>query len=60
MRIIKRGKLPEDKNYEVTCLHCKSIIEFNKKEGQVVFDPRDGNFITFICPVCNNRISTNE
>jgi len=57
MKIIYKGTLPDKQKYEVRCYKCNSIIEFEKDEGIITFDQRDGNFITFTCPICNKPIN---
>lgn len=54
--ILERGQNPEEKEYLVTCGHCKSRLLYKKFEGKPSYDQRDGDFITFICPVCGNPI----
>lgn len=55
MKIIKVGKKPEDKEYEFTCPKCKSILSAKLSEGKITYDQRDGNFVTFICIICNSN-----
>jgi hypothetical protein len=58
--VLVQGKLPPDpgsKKYVCRCRECDSKIEFLRKEGTVTRDHRDGDFITFHCPVCNEPIN---
>ncbi len=55
-RIIKKGGLPEDKLVQVKCWKCRSVIEFQVKEGELRRDHRDGDYYDFKCPVCQNVI----
>jgi len=50
-RILIQGALPADRYYVLDCKICKSVIEFQAKEGKLVGD-RDGDFLRFQCPVC--------
>lgn len=52
MKIIKQGKIPENKSHQWTCNNCKSVIESCLKEGKITYDQRDGDFVRFSCPVC--------
>ena len=56
MEILKRGKKPEDKEYEATCQRCKTEIRFKQEEARITYDQRDGDFVTVECPVCNHPI----
>lgn len=56
MRIITKGKLPEDALYEVICQHCKTVFEFERREAKFTSDQRDGDYLIIICPVCNSLI----
>lgn len=58
MKILERGTPPEDRVYVSTCRNCKSKIEFLQSEGRIYYDPRDGNFIQVLCPVCCASIVT--
>jgi hypothetical protein len=56
IKIIKRGKIPEDKVYPTTCGVCRTEFEFTEKDGNVTDSQRDGRFITVKCPVCAKLI----
>jgi len=55
MRIIKEGKRPEDELYEFHCGNCGTIFEIKQSEGKIIYDQRDGNFLTYSCPVCRKQ-----
>ena len=55
MKIIKQGSLPEDRPYRSVCRRCNAEFEFLEKEGEVVFDQRDGNFVKIKCPCCGEN-----
>jgi hypothetical protein len=57
MEIIKQGKPPEEKQYRVECRNCESVIGFKRKEAEAVFDPRDGDYLKIVCPVCKATIT---
>lgn len=52
MRIIREGKIPEEKTYTVECHYCKTAFEFAQKEGRYQPDQRDGDYIEIACPTC--------
>lgn len=53
MKVIKKG--PDPKPYRWECWECKSLIEAEIGEGRFVADPRDGDCIVFMCPVCKRE-----
>jgi len=57
MKILKEGKLPQEKTYTATCRDCKTVFEFKQKEAKMNYDQRDGNYLSVNCPVCW-RLST--
>ncbi len=59
MEILKRGVKPEDQFYLGTCHKCGTEVKFQRSEGVVTQDQRDGNFISVNCPVCGNKIHAN-
>jgi hypothetical protein len=57
--IIKRGLLPEELVYQLSCDYCHSIIEFEYKEGSPNYDQKNGQpFLLFKCPVCSKTITS--
>lgn len=56
MRIIREGKLPEEKVATVTCGYCACYFEFAQKEGTSIYDQRDGNCVQIACPTCSRYI----
>lgn len=56
MKILKRGKLPDDRVLRGKCSYCKTEIEFMQKEGNVIHSQKDGDCVTIDCPVCSMRI----
>jgi endogenous inhibitor of DNA gyrase (YacG/DUF329 family) len=58
MKILKRGKRPEDKVYRAECNNCGTEVEFKYTEAKHTFDQRDGDFLTVKCPVCKQPIHT--
>lgn len=59
MKIITPGKIPENRVYRTTCLHCQCTYEFARHEGKYVSDPRDGDAIVTSCPTCHHEVYTN-
>ncbi len=57
MKIIKEGKLPDNKILTATCANCKTEIEFTVGESRRTFDQRDGDYVTVTCPLCGCDIN---
>ena len=53
MRIIKEGKLPTEKLYEVTCDYYTTVFEFKAGEATLVPDDRQGDCLKINCPKCS-------
>jgi len=60
MKVIKSGKLPEEKSCQWTCKKCRAVIEAMKKEGKIFHDQRDGNAVIFNCPECHTENYVDE
>jgi endogenous inhibitor of DNA gyrase (YacG/DUF329 family) len=58
MKILKKGKRPEDKVYHAECTNCNTEVEFKYSEAKHIFDQRDGDYLTVKCPVCKQFIYT--
>lgn len=56
MKILYRGTKPSETVHRATCSTCKSQIEFQRHEGKINNDQRDGNTIEVDCPVCETKI----
>ena len=56
MKIIKKGKLPEEKVYRATCYACATVFEFKAKEGEYFSNQRDGSAYIVKCPLCKNNV----
>jgi hypothetical protein len=60
VKIIKQGSKPEDKVYTDECSHCSTVFEYERKEASgVIYDYRDGDYITIDCPVCGTSLTRN-
>ena len=57
MRILREGKRPENKLYQVECRECKTEFEFVRSEATLTFDNRDGDFLTIGCPLCGKPVT---
>ena len=57
MRIIKPGKLPEQKTYQSICARCKCHFEFQQIEARYMSDQRDGDYLQIPCPTCHNTVT---
>lgn len=57
MRIVKRGKLKEEKFWLGTCHNCKSVVEARRHEVNVEWDSREqSEFGRSNCPVCKHSM----
>lgn len=56
MEILKRGQIPEEKEFTVTCSYCSSVLKFKQAEANVTTDPRGETSIKVDCPVCNKPV----
>lgn len=54
MEILKRGYLPAERVAVWECYNCKSQIRSKMSEGERVYDQKNGDYISNICPVCSN------
>lgn len=52
MKIIQRGVIPEEREYQVACPKCKTIFEFKHAEATYNSDQRDGDYLSICCPLC--------
>lgn len=59
MEILKRGTPPPERVYEAVCRVCETEFRFQRSEGKVEYDQRDGNFIQICCPVCGQPVALN-
>jgi len=56
MKVVEKGKKKKaDRTHQWSCRECCAVIESSVKEGNIVYDQRDGNTITFICPECGEK-----
>ena len=54
MRIIKEGKLPEERSYNKECPICHTIFSFQQKEAVFIPDMHyDKTTLKIKCPYCN-------
>lgn len=52
MKIIQRGVIPEEREYQAACTICKTIFEFKRTEATYNTDERDGDYLSICCPLC--------
>lgn len=57
MKMIFKGKVPEEEVYRTTCYHCRSVYEYKAKEVKRVNDQRDGDYFTFDCQLCGKQLT---
>lgn len=59
MKIIRAGKLPEQREYRTTCRKCQTFFSFLQGEAEYNSDQRDGDFYSISCPLCKNIFNCN-
>ncbi len=57
MRIIKREKIPEEKEIEISCSNCKSLLSAKCSEGKLAYGLDPTYIYYFKCPVCFKTFS---
>lgn len=57
MKIIKQGIDPKTLVYKGSCNNCSTEVEFDRSEGKVTYDQRDGDYISVECPTCKHKIN---
>lgn len=57
MKIIKPGNPRAERKFRTDCATCEARIEFSEREGKVVRDSRDGDYIQVKCPCCSSPIT---
>ena len=60
MEILKKGELPQEKQADFNCNNCGSELRAKISEGKITYDQRDGDYVTFVCPVCGQNIYVDE
>lgn len=55
MEIIKKGELPAEKLYTLTCRYCSTEFRFKQGEAKRISDQRDGNYLSINCPLCHRQ-----
>ncbi len=60
MEILKKGTIPANRQYTLTCRNCGTEFRFIQAEfKRTVNDQRDGNCGVIDCPVCGTECLTN-
>jgi hypothetical protein len=57
MEILKTGHIPAERSYKMECRTCNTVFRFLQKEGKIIYDQREGDFIQISCPLCHNKIT---
>ena len=60
MKIIRHGKIPQEKECQSECHNCKTLFSLTIAEGELVYDQRDGDYIKTNCPLCSTVICINK
>ncbi|TPU95041.1 hypothetical protein [Acinetobacter baumannii] len=55
VKVVKRGKLPEEIIHEITCHNCKSDLEFKENEARISSYRNETNLV-ITCPVCKKEL----
>lgn len=56
MKVIRPGKLPEEKTYQGTCHHCECLFEFVRKEAEFESTCRNEDYLKVGCPTCKRLV----
>lgn len=57
MKVLRQGIIPGDIKHYAVCNHCKSVLEFQRKEAKMTHDQREGDYMVINCPVCATRVT---
>lgn len=60
IKIIKRGKLPHDREYKFKCYNCKTEFSATEADDKRCYDPRDKDYIEVSCPLCKHKCTSQE
>lgn len=52
VEIIERGRLPDEEEYQLRCIHCQTLFKFKKREARIQFD-RNEHYMQISCPLCS-------
>lgn len=56
MKILIKGKIPEEVLYQAICPNCKSLIEFEGREAKYRDHYQQRPSLVIACPVCDKDI----
>ena len=56
IEVIKEGRRKEEVRIEFTCNHCHARLRAAMKDGQYTSDQRDGDYVRFVCPMCDGNV----
>jgi hypothetical protein len=54
VKIIKQGTNPDEVEWRFTC-RCGTVFECPQREVTTHHDWRDGDYVTYNCPVCERQ-----
>lgn len=60
IKIIKQGKLPQEREYMFRCYNCKTEFSATEADGKRYFDQLGGDYIEVICPLCEHECTSTE
>lgn len=56
IEVLKKGKGKENRECEFPCRECDSLLRARICDGETFHNQRDGSYVSFLCPVCNQYI----
>lgn len=59
VEIIKKGSIPTDRKYEVTCGKCQTVFQFLRSDA-TGHTHRNEAMVCCRCPVCKNECCTDD
>jgi hypothetical protein len=59
VKIIKEGKIPAQSVYGCACRNCRTEFTFEDREAELIYDPRDGDYLQIDCPLCKMLCTRN-
>lgn len=57
VEVLERGTPPGSRTRVTRCQTCRSKLRFKEADARLVPDQRDGDYLTFKCPVCHHDVT---
>lgn len=58
IKILQKGRLPEEIEYKFTCQRCSTVFVATQLDGERVSNQHDGTYINVSCPTCGTSCSS--